>query len=60
MWRYALLCVAVICASNAAVYLLSMVGASRGVSKLCVDVALYFACYAAQRRWVFLYGRECA
>ena len=57
-WRYALLCVAVICASNAAVYLLSTVGAPRGVSKLCVDVVLYFACYATQRRWVFMSGRQ--
>ena len=59
-WRYAMLCVAVICASNAAVYLLAMIGAPRGVSKLCIDVLLYFASYAVQRRWVFLYGRESA
>jgi len=53
-WRYVLVCVAVICASNAAVSLLAAVGAARGVSKLLVDTALYFACYAVQRRWVFL------
>ena len=52
-WRYALLCVAVICVSNAAVAFLSNVGVSRGVAKMFTDTVLYFAAYAAQRRWVF-------
>ena len=56
-WRYAALCVAVICASNAAVVLLVGLGMPRGISKLLVDTVLYFVCYAVQRLWVFAAGR---
>ena len=52
-WRYVLLCVAVICASNAAVTLLVKLGSPRVAAKLCADIALYLVCYAVQRRWVF-------
>ena len=52
-WRYAVLCVAAICASNAFVTGLSILGVPRGAAKLVVDTVIYFACYAFQSKWVF-------
>lgn len=53
VWRYVLLCVAVICVSNLCVQLLSAVGMEEGVAKIICDTVLYFLNYSVQNRWVF-------
>lgn len=53
VWKYALLCVAVIVLSNAGVSLLSMVGVPRGFAKFICDVILCFAGYRVQSRFIF-------
>lgn len=53
-WRYAALCVAVICLSNAGVWLLETVlPMARWVAKMLCDTLLYFVSYNVQRNWVF-------
>lgn len=53
VWRYALLCVAVICVSNLGVTLLSGLGMADGLAKLLCDTVLAFVNYNIQGRWVF-------
>ncbi len=52
-WRYALLCVAVISASNVLVQLLTSVGMVYWLAKMLVDSMLYFVNYFVQKGWVF-------
>ena len=52
-WKYALLCVAVICISNLGVWLLGKIGVAGWVAKLMMDTALYFLSYRLQQAWVF-------
>lgn len=53
VWRYTLLCVAVICVSNLCVQLFSTLGMDEGVVKAVCDTVLYFLNYNVQNRWVF-------
>ena len=53
VWRYALLCVAVICVSNLCVVLLERIGWNAGIAKVVCDTLLYFVNYQVQNRWVF-------
>ncbi|MBQ8159246.1 MAG: bifunctional glycosyltransferase family 2/GtrA family protein [Clostridia bacterium] len=58
MLRYAILCIAVICASNLCVMLLTSIGMARWLAKLLADTALYFASYHFQTSWVFSQAQE--
>lgn len=53
MWRYALLCVAVICVSNLGVLLLGALGMNDGLAKVLCDTVLALLNYQIQERWVF-------
>ena len=53
VWKYALLCVAVICISNLCVQLLELIGWNAGIAKAVCDTLLYFFNYHIQNRWVF-------
>lgn len=53
VWRYAMLCVAVICISNLCVILLEKIGWNAGIAKVVCDTLLYFVNYQIQNRWVF-------
>lgn len=52
-WKYALVCVVVICISNLGVWLLGKIGVAGWVAKLMMDTALYFLSYRLQQAWVF-------
>ena len=52
-WKYALLCLVVIVASNAGVTALSFAGIPRGAAKFVCDILLYFAGYSIQSKFVF-------
>lgn len=52
-WKYALLCLIIIVASNAGVTTLSFAGVPRGAAKLLCDILLYFAGYSVQAKFVF-------
>ena len=51
--RYAVLCVAIICLSNAGVWLLSRLGVASWLAKMVCDFLLYFLSYRVQQSWVF-------
>ena len=51
--RYALLCVLIICLSNAGVWLLSHAGMASWLTKILCDTVLYFLSYRVQQNWVF-------
>ena len=53
VWKYALLCVAVICISNLCVQLLELIGWNAGIAKAVCDTLLYFVNYRIQDHWVF-------
>ena len=53
VWKYAVLCVVIICVSNMGVWLLGRIGIAGWVAKILMDCALYFASYRLQQRWVF-------
>ena len=53
VWKYALLCVAVIVLSNAGVTGLVLLGVPRGLAKLLCDTCLYFAGYRIQAKMIF-------
>ena len=53
VWKYALLCVAIICLSNLGVWLLGMAGMAHWLAKLICDFLLYFVSYRVQQDWVF-------
>lgn len=53
VWKYALLCVAVIVLSNAGVSGLAMLHVPRGAAKFVCDVLLYFAGFRIQSNFVF-------
>ena len=52
-WKYALVCVLVICISNLGVWLLGKIGVAGWVAKLLMDTVLYFLSYRLQQAWVF-------
>lgn len=52
-WKYALVCVVVICISNLGVWLLGKIGVAGWAAKLMMDTALYFLSYRLQQAWVF-------
>ena len=52
-WRYAALCVGIICASNLGVWLLSRIGMAGWLAKMLMDTALYIVSYRIQENWVF-------
>ena len=52
-WRYAVLCVGVITASNVLVKLLTSIGMVYWLAKMLVDSMLYFVNYFVQKGWVF-------
>lgn len=51
--RYVVLCVAIICLSNAGVTLLNWLGMNATVAKIICDTLLYFLSYRVQNGWVF-------
>ena len=51
--KYALLCILIICLSNAGVSLLTALGAARWIAKLLCDTLLSIVSYRLQRSWVF-------
>lgn len=53
VWKYAALCVVIICLSNLGVTALSAVGMNDRLAKILCDTALYFLSYRVQNRWVF-------
>lgn len=53
VWRYAALCVLIICLSNTGVWLLGRLGLSRWIAKLICDTLLYFLSFRVQNKWVF-------
>ncbi len=53
LWKYVLLCVAVMLASAGGVWLLGQIGMSSVIAKLIVDFILYFINYRIQQKWVF-------
>lgn len=52
-WKYAVLALGVITVSNGCVWLLDSIGLPYTLSKILVDVVLYFLSYSLQRDWVF-------
>lgn len=52
-WKYALLCLLVIVASNAGVTALVAAGMPRGAAKLICDILLYLVGYNVQSRFIF-------
>lgn len=60
VWKYAVLCVIIICLSNLGVTLLSAVGMNDRLAKMICDTLLYFVSYRAQNRWVFQDQKEAA
>ena len=54
VWKYALLCVAVIVLSNAGVTGLVFLGLPRGLAKFICDVVLYFVGYRIQSKFIFV------
>ena len=58
VWKYAVLCVVIICLSNLGVTLLSAVGVNDRLAKMICDTLLYFVSYRAQNRWVFQDQKE--
>ena len=54
VWRYVVLCVAIMLISGVAVSALhAMTGVNSGVIKIIVDLLLFFLNYRIQRNWVF-------
>ena len=54
--RYALLCLVIICLSNAGVALLGVLGMPKALdslSKIVIDTVLYLVSYRVQNKWVF-------
>ena len=51
--RYAVLCIAIITASNAGVWALGRIGMADWLAKILMDTTLYFLSYRFQERWVF-------
>ncbi|MBR6954419.1 MAG: bifunctional glycosyltransferase family 2/GtrA family protein [Clostridia bacterium] len=60
LWRYILLSVAVITASNAGVWLLGKAGMAPWLAKVIMDTLLYFVNYRVQQNWVFADKEEAA
>ncbi len=52
-WKYAALCVGIICISNVGVWLLGMIGMAGWLAKILMDTLLYFISYRVQESWVF-------
>jgi len=52
-WKYAVLCILIICLSNAGVWLLGKIGMAGWLAKIMMDLMLYFISYRAQQAWVF-------
>lgn len=53
VWKYAALCVLIICLSNAGVTVLSHLHFNDRLAKMLCDTLLYFVSYRVQNRWVF-------
>ena len=53
VWRYAVLCVAIIALSNLGVTMLSAIGVNDRFAKVVCDTLLYFLSFRMQDRWVF-------
>lgn len=59
VWKYAVLCVGIICVSNMGTFLLqSVFPMARWIAKGICDTLLYFVSYRVQREWVFAEGKE--
>ena len=52
-WKYAVLCVVVICISNMGVWALGKIGVVGWLAKMIMDTILYFVSYRVQQNWVF-------
>ena len=52
-WKYAVLCVVIICLSNLGVWALGKIGVPLCLAKLICDGLLYFVSYRVQQNWVF-------
>lgn len=53
IWKYAILAVGIITASNTGVWLLVSLGLPRWIAKILCDFLLYFVNYLGQSIWVF-------
>ena len=52
-WKYAVLCIGIICLSNCGVWLLGKIGMAEWLAKILMDFILYFVSYRMQAAWVF-------
>ena len=53
IWKYTVLCIAIMMASAGSVWALGRIGMSSTIAKLIADFLLYFVSYQAQQKWVF-------
>lgn len=53
IWKYIVLCIGIITASNMIVWLLGKIGMAGWLAKILADTGLYFISYRVQQNWVF-------